>query len=449
MTSLNLEQFVNERPIGRFHINVLLWIFLALVADGYNMTVVAFAAPDIARLRGLDPATLGPVLSASVIGMFFGAPLFGWVGDRWGRRPTVLLSCVVYGLATLALLWTSTLTSMFWWRFAAGVGIGGLLPNAIALMAELIPNRSRAAFIIIAFIGAFVGSAAPSAVMAMATDANRISALWLAGGLAPLLVAAGAAWRLPESLQLLATRPEQRPRLLATIRRLQPGGKLASDLTIDSGRHAGKMEKGLIRQLFSGRLAIATPLLWICFICSLAAIYFLSNWLPLLFVQRGIPTADAAWITALYHIGAGVGSVVISALMDRLGFLLLTGLFFSSIVPIVLIAQPTTSVVFLGWATAAAGFLGQNIQLALNAGAGVIYPTRFRSKAVGAAFAVGRTGAIAGPMLGGMFFGMKLPMLMLFAIPVAPMVVGGVCAAIITAVLYRAQQTFRVSEIVD
>jgi MFS transporter, AAHS family, 4-hydroxybenzoate transporter len=316
-------------------------------------------------------------------------------------------------------------------------------------MAELIPSRSRAAFIIIAFIGAFVGSAAPSAVMAMAPDASRVPALWLVGGLMPLLVAAGAAWQLPESLQFLATRPEQRERLQAMIRRLQPGTEQTGDVAIDLGHQAGTTGTGILRQLFSGRLAIATPLLWVCFICSLAAIYFLSNWLPLLFVQRGIPAPQAAWITALYHIGAGVGSVVISGLMDRFGFLLLTGLFFSSIVPIALIAQPTTSVAFLGWATAAAGFLGQNIQLALNAGAGVIYPTRFRSKAVGAAFAVGRTGAIAGPMLGGVFFGMKLPVLVLFVIPIAPMIVGGVCAAVITAVLYRAQRTFRVSEIVD
>jgi AAHS family 4-hydroxybenzoate transporter-like MFS transporter len=427
----------------------LFWTFLALLAAGYDLAVIAFAAPEMSRQWHLDPATFGPVLSASMFGVFLGAPLLGVVGDRWGRRPAIVCGCVVYGLATLMLVSVTDLQRMFWWRLIAGIGIGGLMPNAVALIAELAPKRARAALIIIMFIGIFVGNAAPSVVMACVPAAASIGALLLVGGIVPLSVALCAAFFLPESVRFLALREKYRPRLLSTLRRLRCDLRIESDAVIVSETAPVNARSGTVAQLFGPGLTVATPLLWLCFICSLMAIYFLSSWLPLMFERRGIEPADAAWITALYYIGGGVGSLVVGVLMDRFGFLVVTIFFVLSVPAISLIGLAAQSVLFIACTTVLAGFLGQSVQLALNAGTALIYPTAFRAKAVGWALAVGRPGSVAGPMIGGLAFGLKLSFGALFFIPAFPMLIGGAASAALTVILKKKSGSFRIREIVS
>jgi AAHS family 4-hydroxybenzoate transporter-like MFS transporter len=269
------------------------------------------------------------------------------------------------------------------------------------------------------------------------------------GGIVPLSVAACAAFFLPESVRFLALRDKYRPRLVSTLQKLRRDLRIDIDAVIVSETAPANARSGTVAQLFGPGLTVATPLIWLCFICSLMAIYFLSSWLPLIFERRGIAPADAAWITALYHIGGGVGSLVAGVLMDRFGFLVVTTFFVLSIPAIALIGSAGQSVLFVACVTALAGFLGQSVQLALNAGAALMYPTAFRAKAVGWAFAVGRLGSVAGPMIGGFAFGLKLSFAALFFIPAFPMLLGGAASAALTMILKKKNGSFRIREIVS
>jgi AAHS family 4-hydroxybenzoate transporter-like MFS transporter len=141
---IDVEQLVDGQKLGRFNLNVLVWSFLAMFADGYEITAMAFAAPELVRLWNIDPASLAPVFSASLIGIFFGAPLLGYVGDRFGRKVAIVAGCVICGVATFAMVLTTSLQHMFVLRLIVGVGIGGLMPNTISLTSELSPRRFRA-----------------------------------------------------------------------------------------------------------------------------------------------------------------------------------------------------------------------------------------------------------------------------------------------------------------
>src|SRR5258708_23291433 len=116
---------------------------------GYEFTAIRFAAPELAKAWGIaDRSAFGPVFAASLVGMLFGAPTLGWIGDRFGRKPAVIFSCIVFGAFTLAMMWASSLEQIMALRVITVIGLGGLLPNASALNAEYAPSRHRATMII-------------------------------------------------------------------------------------------------------------------------------------------------------------------------------------------------------------------------------------------------------------------------------------------------------------
>jgi len=444
---INLEKLLDGRRLGIFDCNVILWTFLALFADGYDITVVAFGAPAMVRQWHWDPATLGPLLSASMVGVFFGAPLLGYLGDRWGRKPAIVAGCAIYGLTTLLLVGVTDLGQMTWWRFVAGIGIGGIMPNAVALVAEMAPKRWRAALVVVMFTGAFLGAAAPSLVVTRLMPIYGIKSLFLVGAAIPLVVSILVAIMLPESIRFLALNPRHKSRIMRIARRLRPDVAIAEDAEFVRETPPARAAAGGIAQLFGPGLTFVTPLVWLCFACSLMTMYLLSSWLPLIFERNGILPSDAAWITALYHIGGIAGSLAIGGLLDRFGFLVVAILFTLSVPAIAALGLPGQSIGIIAWISTLSGCLGQSVQLALNAASGVIYPTAFRSKAVGWAFAVGRIGSIAGPMVGGLAFGMHLPFAQLFLIAAIPMLLGAMASAVVTWLLARRSGSFRIAEV--
>ena len=133
---------------------------------GYDTTSIAFAAPSLVKEWGLKPGSLGPVFSASLVGILFGSALFGWVGDRYGRKAALVWSNLVFGVFTLAAAYSTDLTHMFWLRLLAGLGIGGVIPNAVAINAESAPRQMRAALAILAVSCVPLGGAIPGFVTA-------------------------------------------------------------------------------------------------------------------------------------------------------------------------------------------------------------------------------------------------------------------------------------------
>src|SRR2546430_8916215 len=198
----DVSRFIDERKLTRFNAALVIWSFFIVLFDGYDISAISFAAPALIKAWAVtNRAALGPVFSASLFGILIGSPLFGYLGDRYGRKFAVIGSCFIFRGFTLAARWASSLQGLLNLRFVAGIGIGGLLPNLIALNAEYAPRRFRATMIILMFTGITFGGAVPGAISVWLVPHYGWQGVFGVGGGLPHPNAPPAPFWLPQSPQ--------------------------------------------------------------------------------------------------------------------------------------------------------------------------------------------------------------------------------------------------------
>jgi AAHS family 4-hydroxybenzoate transporter-like MFS transporter len=443
--TFQVNDFVDGQRIGSFHIALLVWSFLTMFADGFDLNSIGFAAPDLARLYGVARSEMAPVLSANLYGIFLGAPILGWLGDRYGRRPIIIIGTLLYGVVTLIMAWSSTMEQMVVLRFIAGIGIGGIMPNTIALNSELTPKKFRSTLIVLMFMGITTGSTAVGLVASYFMAEHGWQIIFHVGGVLPIVVGICLFFTLPESLKFLATRPDKQRELIATARKMRPDLTIADNARFENPPIVAGSE-GKISELFKGSLALITPLLWLCFCIALMANYFLNNTLPLIYDQYGISQDDANWTTTMYHAGGIFGGVLMSLLLDRLGFRIVAILLAIALPAVALLGLEGMH--FIGMASVAtiAGIAILGAQFGNNATAGLIYPTSIRSKGVGIALSIGRFGSIAGPTVGAHLLGMNLTMQNLFLLACTPILIGLIAAVILSRLCYKRFNSYQLDD---
>ncbi|MFZ0127082.1 MAG: MFS transporter, partial [Xanthobacteraceae bacterium] len=199
-----VSRLLDERGLSSFHIKLLIWSLFIVLIDGYDIGAIAFAAPSLVRAWGIDREALGPVFSASLVGILFGSAIFGWVGDRYGRKAALVGSLLLFGIFTWIAAYSSTITQMFWLRLIAGIGIGGVIPNVIAINIESAPRRLRATLGLIAVGFVPIGGAIPGFVSAALVPQYGWQLLFVIGGIVPIVIAVAAIIGLPESIKFMA-----------------------------------------------------------------------------------------------------------------------------------------------------------------------------------------------------------------------------------------------------
>jgi AAHS family 4-hydroxybenzoate transporter-like MFS transporter len=443
-TQIDVSHLVDEQKISGINYVLLGLAFLATTIDGYDIFVPGYLAPELMKAWHFPPAALGPMFSTGLLGIIIGAAAFGHFGDRLGRKRAIVWSSVMYGVLTLTALWTTNLTEFTILRFLIGLGIGGVIPNAIALVVEFTPARARAMFVLLAVVGVSVGQLLPGIVTVALVPSYGWQVLLIIGGLGPILIAILTQWLMPESLKYLTLAPSRRAELLQLARRVRPDMAIPAEArffirepTIKSASPA---------ELFSHGLAVLTPLVWLCLASGLLAIYFVSSWLPLVLQGAGLSMQEAAGRLAIFAMGGVVGGLVMAPLMARFGLLALIAVFVVA-VPLVgsigLSGLTTTLILVL---TAAAGFCVIAIINGVECVMGMIYPTAIRAKGAGFALAIGRLGAMAGPILGGVLIGTHLSNFQLFLAPAYCLAVGTL-ASICLAFFYK--RRFSAGELSD
>src|ERR1043165_528758 len=161
-----VSRLLDERGLSSFQIKLLIWSFFVVLIDGYDIGAIAFAAPHLVKAWGVQPHALGPVFSASLVGILFGSALFGWVGDRYGRKAALIWSNLLFGAFTFCAAYASNLEQMFWLRLLAGSVIGVFIPNVVAINAESAPRKLRATLPLIAVGCVPIGGAIPGFISA-------------------------------------------------------------------------------------------------------------------------------------------------------------------------------------------------------------------------------------------------------------------------------------------
>ena len=402
---IEVAEFIDAQPVGGFQIRLLATCAAVLFLDGFDTQAIGFVAPALAREWGVTKVALGPVFSAGLFGLMIGALLLGPLADRVGRKKIIIVSTVAFGLGALVTTLVQDVSSLIVIRFLTGLGLGGAMPNAIALTSEFNPRRRRATMVMIMFCGFSVGAALGGLLAAALIPQFGWRSVFVVGGVAPLLLAPILAVKLPESVRFLALTRGFDARVAQLLLLVNPGAVFApaTRFVVDEPKLSGIP----VKHLFTSGRTVPTLLLWVVFFMSLLDLYFLSNWLPTVLNDFGASLSQAAVIGSMLQIGGVVGTVALGSVIDRFSFRALALVYFAAVFAVGAIGQLGHSAVFVTVAIFAAGFCIVGGQIAANALAAGYYPTSVRATGVGWALGIGRVGAIVGPLIGGALLDMK------------------------------------------
>jgi AAHS family 4-hydroxybenzoate transporter-like MFS transporter len=393
-STINVADAIDASRIGGFHIGLFLLCAACLIMDGFDVQVIGAVAPEIIRELKLSPQQMGFFTTAGLVGILVGAFLFSVLGDRLGRRPILIVATLCFSGLTLATGLVSSLTQLVVLRFFAGVGLGGIMPNIVALVGEYSPRRSRVLIVMLVQNGFNIGAMLVGFVALWLIPAYGWRYVFYVGGIIPLVLGLLMLIALPESLQFLALRKSDTAALVRWLKRVDPAiPATPSTSYIVPEKPADGVP---VTELFRDGRATGTTLLWIINFMNLVNLYFLSQWLPTVFRNAGMSQANAIWVGTTLQGGGVVGTLLLGWAISRLGYVrVLTVSFGIGCAAVALIGQAGSltmlfAIVFTAGLTIVGG------QGALNALAAAFYPTDLRSTGIGSALGAGRTGAIAG-----------------------------------------------------
>ncbi len=429
-SKVQVSQFLDEHGVGAFQIKLIFWTILIAMIDGYDIGAIAFAAPRLIAEWHVPPKELGLVLSASNIGVLFGSQIFGWVGDRYGRKTALILCNLLFGVFTFIAAYSTNLTEMTWLRLIAGLGIGGVIPNIVAINAESAPRNARATLAIIAAGTVPLGGALAGFVSAALVPSHGWQILFYIGGIVPVVAALAAITGLPESIKYMALHESHRGKMEALIEAIRPGFVVPPNAHFVIEDEQQSPSSNPIH-LFGNGLAAITPLTWLMFALNLMGYFFLISWTPTLMTAAHATPQVAALSGAALQVGGTIGALVLCWWLQRYRFLAVA-ILFAIAVPVVssIGYAGLTSTTALLIATFFAGALVLGIQSGINVAGALIYPTSLRANGSGWQLGIGRIGAIIGPFLGALFVG--LPVEQLYTWSALPFAAG----AVVTFIIY-------------
>ncbi len=431
-TDVQVSRLLDEHGVGAFQIKLILWSTLIAYIDGYDIGAIAFAAPHLIHDWHIPPKSLGLVLTASNFGVLFGSQIFGWVGDRYGRKTSLVLCNILFGVFTYWAASSTNLTELFVLRTIAGLGIGGVIPNVVAINAESAPRHLRATLAIIATGMVPIGGALAGFAAAAFIPHYGWPVLFEIGGVVPIVFAIIAFFGMPESIKYMALHESQRGKMERLIAAIRPDFKVPANarFVIEDEKQFPSSNP---RYLFQNGLEVITPLTWLMFVLNLMGYFFLISWTPTMLVAAAHASQRVGALTgAGLQVGGTVGALVLCWWLQRQRFLAIAMLF--------LIAIPVVAAIgYAGlWSTTAlvvvaflAGAVVLGIQSGINVVGALIYPTSLRANGSGWQLGLGRFGAIIGPLAGTLLVTLPIQHMYLFA--AIPFALGAVVTFIIHA----------------
>lgn len=442
-----LVRLLDAQRLCAWHAGIVFSCFMALFLDGMDVSAPSVTTSAILRSWGGSTGTLamhlgdfgwsmnpmGLAFSAANLGTLLGLLIFATVGDRFGRKWGLVGGVILYSVPSCLVQWPVFCTpdAFIALRLIAGLGVGGVMPNAVALVVETAPSRRRAALVLVTLTGYAMGAILSGLLAAWVAATPRWTLLFVLPGIAGLVLVVLFVARLPESLKFLAIKRPESAQFAKLCRRLFPGESVAA-MAQDARSARPPAQARRFGELFHGHLKLVTPILWLGYFAISIAFLSVLSWQTFLLETLGVSGRLASMSFSLASIGAVLVQLSLSRLVDRFGPL-----------PAAFVATASAagllSLAVLHNSDSAAKLIA--IILAVGCGSvtfqmyamtsGLFYPTPIRGRGIGWAGGVGRVGAIAGPFIAGHFLAAGLPVhLVIYMMAVPYLIVVPACAAL-------------------
>jgi AAHS family 4-hydroxybenzoate transporter-like MFS transporter len=427
---VDLGPVLENRRVGAFQSMTLALGCLILFVDGLDYSAGNVGAPAILRAFHAERGDMGFVFGWSYFGIFVGSVLFGHIGDKFGRKLGAVLGVLAYSLPALFTMFATSLEELTVWRFLAGIGIGGVVPNTIALLTETAPKRFRVTFVMIAFVGYSLGNASAGQAAAWLIPSFGWPIVFLVAGIAGMVLSIVLVFVLPESIPFLAATKPDSPKLRRLVARAAPELALTADTRIVLRRPANETHFSLTL-LFNSYRRIATPLLWIAFFAESLTFMTLSAWLAVILEAAGLPPREAALTFSGGAFGAMLAILIVGRLIDRFGPKAAVLSAVAAVSAIIYLGTPGLTPIVITIIAVLALACASATHQSLNGIVGGFYPTIIRGNGVGYATGMGRIAAIVGPVIVGYLMAVKIPLKdVLFFIAAPDLVVAAACVAL-------------------
>lgn len=423
--AIDIPSVIDRNKVSRSQLWILIMVGITVVMDGFDVQSMGYVAPAIIADWGVSKAELGPVFGAGLFGMLVGSLTLSVLADKIGRRPVLIWATVFFALCMLVTVHVTTIPQLQIIRFITGLGLGAIMPNAMALAGEFSPKNKRVTLMMLVSCGYTVGAVLGGLLSAWMIPHWGWKSVFYLGGIFPLLMAVLMYFFVPESMQFLVIKGRRLDEVCKTLRKIDPALKIDA-----STRYAvpeAKQGGAPVMELFRDGRAAATVFLWVVNFMNLLNLYFLSSWLPTIATSAGLSPTTAVMVGTALQAGGVLGTLLMGPVIDRIGFFkVLVPCFALAAVTIAMIGQQGIALSLLFVVVAVTGFCIIGGQPAVNALAATYYPTALRSTGVGWSLGIGRWGSIAGPVLGGLLIQFKWTNSEIFMAMAVPTVISAV-----------------------
>jgi benzoate transport len=369
--------------------------------DGFDVLAISFASPGIARDWGLSSGTLGWILSMELLGMAVGSITLGGVGDKIGRRATMLLCLCIMAAGMFGAGYATGVGSLLAWRLLTGVGIGGMLAVTAAAVAEYSSRRWRSlamSLMVIGYpLGGFFGGLLAQRLLSVGTwhDIFTLGG-WITAAFIPIV-----ALLVPETPAFYDR--QRAPGALEKINRVlaRLGHPPAGELT-----PIGPSEpRASIADIFKPGLLTTTILVTTAYFALITSFYFLIKWVPKIVVDMGYEPAAAAGVLKWFTLGGATGGALFGVLATRYDLRPTTiGAMIGGAGMIYWFGTGQADITSLTVVVALGGFFTNSAIAGMYALFAKVFPTPVRATGTGFAIGVGRGGAVLAPVLAGYLF---------------------------------------------
>ncbi|MFJ8234189.1 MFS transporter [Ureibacillus sp. NPDC094379] len=422
MNAIQINETIDKSRFRGFHLSLIIWCFFIILMDGYDVVIYGSVVPSLMEEWSISPVTAGAIGSYTAAGTAVGAVVFGLMADKIGRKKVIMICTFMFSLFTALSTFAGGPVLFTIMRVIAGLGLGGVMPNVIALSTEYAPKKIRGAIVSFIFCGYSIG--AMSAAMfskSLLPEVGWRPIFWIAA--IPLVFIPFLMKQLPESANFLLSKGRDEE-VRKIYNKLNPEGTLAPNAVFV--KPARKSGGSPLAKLFENKLALSTIMFWISCFSAFVLIYAMNVWLPKLMIEAGYSLGNSLLFVVALNAGAIVGTIIFGRLTDKLGFKkIMVPLYFLGFIALSAIGL-TNNTVLAYLLVGIIGAASVGVQNISNAFVSQYYQPEVRSTGVGAAMAFGRVGGIFAPTFVGVLLTMNLSAQMNFTYIGMAALLGGI-----------------------